>query len=428
MPGVVKVSLINEVPDVSVGDTFQSLRLICGIGNRWPGTPGEERVIEFLHDNMKPLVDKVELEEFSYPRYTPLASALHVWSPVKMNIPCVPVEYSKNGHVEGQLVYVGAGWEKDFDEMRAAGIDFLGKIVVSRTDRPYIVRKGVEKHGAAGMVIVSDSPFRTIRQITSQMGYAKGEDLKKFGAQVPGVVVDRESGERLLSLCSAGSVDARIDHRSKVELRSSYNVIGITQGDGAPDEQVIVGAHYDTQLGIEGAWDNGSGCAALLEICRICARSKSRRTMVFCGFGGEEIGLFGSTSFVRKREGSLNNVVCYVNLDSTSGDVCYTHVLHFTKNMRDFSIQVIGKHSDWRITESFEFTDLDHEQDSAEFVVCGVPAIWAHEEGNAFFHTKYDTIKTIDPVKLSVATRASLLPFYYLANAHPLPIEKRGAG
>jgi aminopeptidase YwaD len=256
-----------------------------------------------------------------------------------------------------------------------------------------------------------------MRQMTSQMGYEPGKDLAAFGLQIPGVIVSREDGERLLSLLSAGRVEARIEHRSSVELRSSRNVIGYQWGKGPDKQKVLIGAHYDTQYGLQGAWDNASGCAALLEIARVLAGSAARRTRIFCAFGGEEIGLFGSTAFVRRRVGELESFLAYFNLDSTSGDVPYTHELQTTRRLGEFARELVAAHSDWRITSFREFTPLDHEQDSAEFVRQGVEAFWAHEEGNAFFHTVYDSLDTVDSAKLARATRAALLPFHYLAQA-----------
>jgi len=408
--------LVAKTPAVSSGRLYKSMMDICEIGNRWPGTVGDTRAIAYLREQMKPLAEKVELEEYPYAHYTPVFASCTIRKPVNKSLPCVPAEHSKNGLIEGELIYVGEGWKKDFDALTNAGSTFKDKIVIARTNRPYRVCPEASKLGAKGAIIISDSPFNTIRQIASQMGYEKGEDLNDFGASIPAVVISRESGEYVLSLATSQTVEVTIEHRSTVELKKSYNIIGYIPGSEKPEQQVIIGAHYDTQLEIEGAWDNGSGCAALLEIMRVCASTKPKRTMVFCAFGGEEIGLFGSTNFVQRRGDNLNKILCYINLDSVSADVATTHELHVTSGMMDFALEMIKEHTNWQITQYQEFTPLHHEQDSAEFVKCGVDAIWAHEEGNPYFHTKYDTLETINPSKLARATRVALLPFYYLSN------------
>lgn len=39
---------------------------------------------------------------------------------------------SKDGNVTGQLVYVGHGTKKEYDDLVAAGVNFTGKIVIAR--------------------------------------------------------------------------------------------------------------------------------------------------------------------------------------------------------------------------------------------------------------------------------------------------------
>lgn len=96
---------------------------------------------------------------------------------------------------------------------------------------------------------------------------------------------------------------------------STRNVIAVIPGTSAKwrGEVVVVGAHYD-HLGRggfgaldpdstgrihNGADDNASGTAALLEIGRILASRKPARTIVLVAFSGEELGTLGSSYFVQ---------------------------------------------------------------------------------------------------------------------------------
>jgi len=72
------------------------------------------------------------------------------------------------------------------------------------------------------------------------------------------------------------------------------NVIGVKTGANKPDELVIVGAHYDSVRGCDGADDNGSGVAGLLEIARILASGTHTRSLVVACWDVEEEGLIGS--------------------------------------------------------------------------------------------------------------------------------------
>jgi len=85
--------------------------------------------------------------------------------------------------------------------------------------------------------------------------------------------------------------------------RNFHNVVGKIEGSDPilKDEYIIIGAHYD-HLGVKkgqiynGADDNASGTAAIIEIARELMKNPQvlKRTVIFAAFDGEEIGLFGS--------------------------------------------------------------------------------------------------------------------------------------
>jgi hypothetical protein len=121
-----------------------------------------------------------------------------------------------------------------------------------------------------------------------------------------------------------------IEHLAKTR-RTVRNVVGVLPGTTRKDEAVVVGAHYD-HLGLggrhsmnpnlagqvhNGADDNASGTAALIEIARAAAASRDRfeRTTVFVAFAGEELGLIGSVQYVSNPVIPLEKTVAMVNLD-----------------------------------------------------------------------------------------------------------------
>jgi hypothetical protein len=110
------------------------------------------------------------------------------------------------------------------------------------------------------------------------------------------------------------------------------NVIGILPGQGELSRQaVVVGAHYD-HLGLggssslepdsvgvvhNGADDNASGVAALIEVARLIAgvETPERRTVVFVAFTGEETGLLGSDYYVKNPVRSTDSTFAMMNFD-----------------------------------------------------------------------------------------------------------------
>jgi hypothetical protein len=75
-----------------------------------------------------------------------------------------------------------------------------------------------------------------------------------------------------------------------------YNVIADSRG-GDPNHVVVVDAHLDAIFGA-GMLDNASGSATILDIAQMMRKVKPRNKLRFIWFGGEELGLLGSTFYV----------------------------------------------------------------------------------------------------------------------------------
>ena len=103
------------------------------------------------------------------------------------------------------------------------------------------------------------------------------------------------------------------------------NVIGMIEG--ATDEWVALCCHHD-HLGVKdgqiynGADDNASGCAVLLEVARRCAASgdKPKRGLLFCSFDAEEILLGGSRFFINSGLVDVSKIVALVCMDMMGGN------------------------------------------------------------------------------------------------------------
>ncbi len=113
-------------------------------------------------------------------------------------------------------------------------------------------------------------------------------------------------------------------------LRSARNVIGFL--DNKASKTIVVGAHYDhlgegkqgssraeNSYGIihNGADDNASGTAGLLELARIYTQNSIQEPVnfLFIAFGAEELGLVGSRYFVKNPTIDLSKVHWMLNMD-----------------------------------------------------------------------------------------------------------------
>ena len=111
----------------------------------------------------------------------------------------------------------------------------------------------------------------------------------------------------------------------------SQNVVAMLRGSdpALADEYIVLGAHFD-HLGRSGASaldpdaaeairngadDNASGTAAVMELARLLSRDAPRRSIIFVTFSGEELGLLGSQRFVEHSPVAVDRVVAMLNFD-----------------------------------------------------------------------------------------------------------------
>jgi hypothetical protein len=154
--------------------------------------------------------------------------------------------------------------------------------------------------------------------------------LKQWNLDAMAKVIDASGSPRSRVLDGA-SIDY-VEHLARTR-RTVRNVVGVLPGNNATrkDEAVVLGAHYD-HLGLggrhsmnpnlagqihNGADDNASGTAALIEIARSAAANRTRfdRTLVFVAFAGEELGLIGSAQYVNDPFIPLDRTAAMLNLD-----------------------------------------------------------------------------------------------------------------
>lgn len=287
--------------------------------------------------------------------------------------------FSSSGEVTAPVVYAHSGNPEDYDLLRRNGIDVKGKIVLVRYSNPYSYRGfkalTAEKNGVAALIIYSDpaedgykrgkvfpdgpwGPETHIQRGAITYDFmVPGDPLTPGWASVPGAkriaAIEARSLPHLIALPLSwhdakpllenmdgpvaprdwqgglpityrlsGAVKAHI----KVEMDNStqpyYVVEARIRGDEFPDQWVVLGNHHD-------AWEYGgvdpsSGTASMMELTRgFGALSKEgkrpRRTLVFCSWDGEEIGLTGSTEWGEQFADDLRKkLVAYINVDSSA--------------------------------------------------------------------------------------------------------------
>ncbi|AKJ04233.1 peptidase M28-like protein [Archangium gephyra] len=224
------------------------------------------------------------------------------------------------------------------------------------------------------------------------------------------------------------------------------NVIAELKGTTHPDEVVVVGAHYDSFYA--GADDNSSGVAAMLEMARLAAGKRFARTVRFVGFDMEELGLAGSTRYVRTLAGEeiVASIIfdCIGYKDARPG--AQLDLPGFPiPNTGDFVAAISNEQSRPRLEELYALgSRLDFvpirgamapsdgsgpfsgnlmRSDHAPFWLAGYNSLFLTDTANfrnPHYHTDKDVPSTLDYAFLAGVTRLSAAGIAYWAEG-PLP-------
>ena len=108
-----------------------------------------------------------------------------------------------------------------------------------------------------------------------------------------------------------------IRNHFKIGPVKHHNVIAKIVGTEFPDEYIIMGAHLDAFDVATGGVDDGSGVSVVMEAARILMKSeaKPKRTIIFALFSGEEFGLLGSLSWVKRNADKIHKISNMFNRD-----------------------------------------------------------------------------------------------------------------
>ncbi len=127
----------------------------------------------------------------------------------------------------------------------------------------------------------------------------------RTGAQTPGVEIAAEDYRRLTRLAAMGqapTLEIVSDVKFDDSDRQAYNILADIPGTDKSGSYVMAGAHFDSWVAGDGATDNAAGSAMVMEAARIIRASgiRTKRTIRFALWTGEEQSLYGSISYIEK--------------------------------------------------------------------------------------------------------------------------------
>jgi N-acetylated-alpha-linked acidic dipeptidase len=330
----------------------------------YPGTLGDQRMANWMRDQLRAAGFDATVESFMAPVYTPkkLSLSLLTTPPVVFNLYAQPVAAdpdgtrpdagipfnsgSGNGDVTAPVVYAGRGEQADYDALAAANVDVSRKIVLVRYGAEFrgILAKRAQDNGALGVLFYidpadegTDPPYP--QGASSPLGSTQRGSLGT-GITIPTLPITALAATQILQQVQGASAPETFWGELPVEYRlgqSSVNVhlvvqmqrkmtrlwntIGTLRGLD-PIQMVVLGGHRDAW--VYGVTDNGSGISSLLEAARALGKLRRsgwipRRSIVIVGFDGEEIGEVGSNQYTSAHKAALEaGAIAYLNADEVT--------------------------------------------------------------------------------------------------------------
>lgn len=221
---------------------------------------------------------------------------------------------------------------------------------------------------------------------------------------------------------------------TRTEEKIMNNVAGYIEGSDPvlKNEVVVFSGHYD-HIGVSGrgintgADDNASGCAALLSMAEAFQNlsKKPLRSILFLWVSGEEIGLYGSKSYVNNPLFPLDKTVADLNMDmigrvkeeaDSTKDTPMTgpnSVFVITGNQSKELIAIADAVDKKSILDlDYSLSGRDHplqlfsRSDHYNFVEKDIPVLFFTTGIHSDYHTPGDVIEKIDFEKMELVTRA----------------------
>jgi Zn-dependent M28 family amino/carboxypeptidase len=294
---------------------------------------------------------------------------------------------SGKGDFGGKAMTYYGRWTYKYEEMARRGA--LGTIIVHET-APASYGWATVKNSNTNVMydIVRKEPARSHAPVEAWIQRPLAVDLFKRGG-LDFDALKKLAQTRAFKPVELKGVTMSASYAVDVQVIKSKNVAALREGSERPNQVVMYSAHWD-HLGVglpdakgdtiyNGAIDNGTGIAALLEMARAYGKQPApKRSVVFLAVTAEERGLMGSEYYASNPLYPLGTTVGVINMDA----------LGVFGPARDFSTsgsakldlldELVAKAKQWKVAyapdsqpEAGHFFRSDH----FPFAKAGVPAI-----------------------------------------------------
>jgi Zn-dependent M28 family amino/carboxypeptidase len=239
-------------------------------------------------------------------------------------------------------------------------------------------------------------------------------------------------------------VKVEINEVEKIEEKTLPNIAGVIEGSDPvlKNEYVIFSGHMD-HIGVSGnqinfgADDNASGCSALLEIAEAFETlpKKPARSILFLWVSGEEIGLYGSESYINDPYVPIAKTVADLNMDMigrmkseadtsknnpmTGPNAVFVVTDYQSKDLISIANDAAkntGLRLDFSLSGRNHPLQLFARSDHYNFVKKDIPVLFFTTGIHTTYHTPGDVIEKINFQKMELITKTMYQIGYQTAN------------
>lgn len=420
MSSSIPLQSFHDAERAILGDVYTSttmwptMRALCDdFGGRFVGSAGERGAAAWLVRTLKSYgLINAHTESFAIHGWQRGPAQLHA---ARHTLDCIGLPGTPPCDVSAPLVFAGDGEPNDFKQVKAKLKGAIALVCGAGSHRLEKYFRAVNA-GCVGFVFGGSDP-----------GALPPTGSIEFGgkpAPIPGVGVSFETAQRLQRMRQDMPIVARLRIKARLSDSTGLNVIAdipaaTPQAGGA---HIMLCAHYDGHDIAQGAVDNASGTAAVVEAARalMAVRSQLNIGVRVALWSGEEMGMLGSAAYAAAHKAALGDVRFVFNCDivGNPGGIWLGINGHDTDRLAAFFESLAAERvHDLHVTGNSVIVPYS---DHFSFFLHGVPALMMANGDpkmpHAGPHTWGDTLDKVDVRGLRNSTAFAARAMLHLAH------------
>ena len=142
------------------------LAAICGLGNRYVGTDGEQAARAFLLEEFRQAgLSKVRVEDVDVVAYRPKRAICATVNP-ELEWKTVGLQFTASKRCEAEAVYIGSSSDATIERLQRFGA-IEGRVAVVHSYWPFQFAEALVEGGAVGIVVIAGTPTGVIPHFTA---------------------------------------------------------------------------------------------------------------------------------------------------------------------------------------------------------------------------------------------------------------------